>query len=79
MSVGQVLCISQKDKCGAILVSKVPRTHGRHFLPVGFIPVFRFYPSLPTVETAQGRCHHQAFMCHQRLVALKGPRSSLND
>ena len=52
MSIGRVLSISQEDKCEAILMSKVPRTYGRHFLPVGFIPVFRFYPSLPMVKNS---------------------------
>ena len=73
MSVGQVLSISQEDKCGAILMSKVPHTYGWHFHPVGFIPVFQFYPSLPMVKTAQGHCHRQALMCHQCPVALQAP------
>ena len=75
MSIGWLLSISQKDKCGAILMSKVPHTYGWLFLPVGFIPVSRFYPSLPRVKTAQGHCHHQALMCHQCPVALQGPRA----
>ena len=73
MSLGLVLSISQEDKCGAILVSKVPRTYSWHAHPVRFIPVFQFYLSLPTVEMAQGPHHHQTFKCHQRLVALQGP------
>ena len=72
MSVGRVLHVSQEDKCGAILMSKFPRTYGWHLRPVGFIPVFWFYLSLPMVKTAQARCHHQALMCHQCPVALQG-------
>ena len=73
MSIGWVLSISQEDKYGAILMSKVPLTYGWHFRPVGFIPVLQFYLSLPMVKMAQGHCHHQALMCHQCPVALQGP------
>ena len=73
MSIGQVLSVSQEVKCGAIFASKVPRTYSWHLHPVGFISDFRFYPSFPTVEMAEGHRHHQTLMSHQHPVALQGP------
>ena len=75
MGIGRMLWVSQKIECGAEFMSEVPRTHCRHFHPVGFIPSLWLHSVFPMVEAAKGHRHCEAFISHQCPVALKGPRA----